>query len=235
MDTGLRFMVPVIRIAISFCMCAVVWGQDASRVAPDPAAANTMHKRIFWIIPNYRTYPSDAQYHPLTAREKFRIARQDSLDPGTFALAGALAGIGQLNDTNPSFGQGAAGYGRRYGTSYGDLVIGDYLTVAILPTLLHQDPRYFRKGSGSTASRLGHAVKQIFWTRMDSGKYFVNFSELGGNAAAAAISNAYYPDYRTAGDTAERFGMQIGLDVAGNILKEFWPDINGRLHHHKKP
>jgi hypothetical protein len=216
-------------------MCGAVWGQDANRVAPDPVAANPVQKRIFWIIPNYRTYPTDGQYHSLTARQKFKIARQDVLDPGTFLMAGAIAGIGQLSNTNPSFGQGAAGYGRRYGTSYGDLAIGDFMTTAIFPSMLHQDPRYFRKGSGSAVSRLGHAVEQIFWTRMDSGRYMVNFSELGGNAAAAAISNAYYPDYRTAGDTAQRFGIQVGLDVAGNVLKEFWPDLESRLHHSKKP
>jgi hypothetical protein len=217
-------------------MSAVVWGQDASRAAPDPAAANPPQKRIFWIIPNHRTYPADAPYHPLTTREKFKIARQEVLDPGTFVMAGALAGIGQWSDTNPSFGQGTAGYARRYGTSYGDLAIGDYLTAAIVPSLIHQDPRYFRKGSGSAFSRVGHAVSQMFWTRMDSGRYFVNFSELGGNLAAAGIANAYYPDYRTLGDTAERYGIQIALDVAGNIIKEFWPDVQGKVqHHHKKP
>jgi hypothetical protein len=218
-------------------MCAALWGQSANRVAPDPAQPNTGPKRILWIIPNYRTYPADGQYHPLTTRQKFRIARQDSLDPGTFILAGFLSGVGQLSNQNPSFGQGAAGYARRYGTSYGDLLIGDYMTTAIFPSLLHQDPRYFRKGSGSAGSRLGHAVKQIFWTRKDSGGHTVNISELGGNAVAAGISNAYYPDYRTASDTAQRYSVQIGLDVAGNILKEFWPDMEGALHHHnnKKP
>jgi hypothetical protein len=216
-------------------MCAAAWGQDASRAAPDPAQpANTQQKRILWIIPNHRTYPANAPYHPLTVGEKFKIAQHEVLDPGTFVLAGALAGIGQLSNSNPSFGQGAAGYARRYGTSYGDLAIGDYLTAAIFPSLLRQDPRYFRKGSGSAISRVGHAVKQICWTRMDSGRYMVNFSELGGNATAAAIANAYYPDYRTAGDTAQRFGIQVALDVAGNVLKEFWPDLDGRLHH-KKP
>jgi hypothetical protein len=188
-----------------------------------------VQKRIFWIIPNYRTYPLNARYQPITTREKFKIAQQDVLDPGTFVMAGALAGIGQWSNTNPSFGQGAAGYARRYGTTYGDLAIGDYLTAAIIPSLIKQDPRYFRKGSGSGFSRLGHAVAQIFWTRMDSGKYMVNFSELGGNFAAAGIANAYYPDHRSMGDTAERFGMQVGIDVAGNILKEFWPDIAGVL------
>jgi hypothetical protein len=219
---------------VLFSICAAAWGQDASRVAPDPAQANSGPKRIFWIIPNHRTYPDGGPYKPLTTGQKFKIAQQEVLDPGTFVLAGFLAGIGQWSNDNPSFGQGAAGYARRYGTSYGDLAIGDYLTTAIFPSLLHQDPRYFRKGTGSFHSRLGHATKQIFWTRMDSGKYNFNYSEIGGNATAAAISNAYYPDYRTAGDTAKRFGIQIGLDMAGNILKEFWPDIARVAPGHKK-
>jgi len=217
-------------------MCTALWGQSANRVAPDPAAANQSQGRLFWIIPNHRTHPADAPYHPLTTGEKFKIARQEVLDPGTFLLAGAIAGIGQWNNSNPSFGQGAAGYARRYGTSYGDLAIGDYLTGAIVPSLIHQDPRYFRKGSGSGFSRLGYAMRQIFWTRMDSGKYSVNFSELGGNLAASGIANAYYPDNRSWGDTVQRFGVQIGLDMAGNVLKEFWPDIQGKVqHHNKKP
>jgi hypothetical protein len=224
----------VTRYTIALCMCGAVWGQDANRVAPEPAAAKPVQKRIFWIIPNYRTHPTGGPYKPLTTREKFRIARHDSLDPGTFLLSGLVAGIGQANNSNPSFGQGTAGYSRRYGTSYGDFVISDYMTAAIFPTMLRQDPRYFRKGTGSAMSRLGHAVVWIVWTRMDSGRYFVNFSELGGNAVAAGIANAYYPDNRSVGETASRFGIQIGLDVAGNILKEFGPDLQGKVLHHGK-
>jgi hypothetical protein len=224
----------VTRFAISLLICGAVWGQDASRVAPDPAQPQPAQGRILWIIPNHRTVPSTGPYHPLTTKEKFHLAQKEALDPGTFVLAGLLAGQGQWSNTNPSFGQGAAGYGRRYGTSYADLAIGDYMTTAIFPSLLHQDPRYFRKGSGSAYSRIGHAVTQIFWTRMDSGKYNVNYSELGGNAVAAGIANAYYPDRRTASDTAQRFGVQIALDVAGNVMKEFWPDLQGKLPGHKK-
>jgi hypothetical protein len=222
------------RLAIALLLCGVVRGQDASRVVPDPVQPKPMQKRIFWIIPNYRTTPLETHYHPITAREKFKIARQDVLDPGSFLLAGAIAGIGQATNNNESFGQGTAGYARRYGTAYGDIVIGDYMTAAIVPSLIHQDPRYFRKGSGSGMSRLGHSLKQIVWTRMDSGRYMFNFSEVGGNLAAAGIANAYYPDNRTLGDTGQRFAMQIGLDMAGNILKEFWPDVEGKLHGHKK-
>src|SRR5438128_1570784 len=123
---------------------------------PEPA-----QKRIFGIIPNYRTYPSLSTYTPLTPREKFKIATQDSFDRGNFVLAAIFAGEGQLTNSNPSFGQGAAGYARYLGTSYADLVIGNYAAEAIFPSLLHQDPRYFRRGTGSTWSRLGYSVSQL--------------------------------------------------------------------------
>ncbi len=188
-------------------------------------------RRILGIIPNYRTYPLPKVYKPISSKEKFKLATKDSFDVGTVLLAGAVGGINQANNSNPSFGQGAAGYGRYFGTAYGDLVIGNYMTVAIYPSLLHQDPRYFRRGTGTVPSRLGYAVKQIFWTHNDSGRMGFNYSEICGNATAVAISRAYYPDNRTAGDAVAAFGFQIGIDMAGNVLKEFWPDIDKKLPH----
>jgi hypothetical protein len=186
-------------------------------------------KRAFWIIPNYRTSPSLLNYEPLTAGEKFKIATDDAFDRGTIVLAGFFAGQAQLTNSNRSFGQGAAGYGRYFGTAYGDLLIGDYMTEAVFPTILHQDPRYFRRGTGSKWSRTGYAVGQIFWTHNDSGKKQFNYSEILGNSVSAGISTAYYVDNRTAGDVASKFGMQIGVDMAANILKEFWPDLQRKF------
>ncbi len=103
------------------------------------------------------------------------------------------------------------------------------MTEGVFPALLHQDPRYFRKGTGGAWSRLGYAVGQIVWTHGDSGRGQFNYSELGGNAAAVAISTAYYPDGRNASDAAGRWGTQLAVDAAGNILKEFWPDIHRKL------
>jgi hypothetical protein len=99
------------------------------------------------------------------------------------------------------------------------------MTEAIYPTLLHQDPRYFRRGTGSTLSRLGYAVSQIFWTHNDSGGMQFNFSEIVGNSTAIAISNTYHPDSRNASDAVLGLGIQIGVDMAGNILKEFSPEL----------
>ena len=100
---------------------------------------------------------------------------------------------------------------------------------AVFPTLLHQDPRYFRRGTGGW-SRLGYATGQTFWTHRDSGGTQFNYSEIAGNSAAVAISNAYYADNRTASGAVSRLGMQLGVDMASNILKEFWPDLQRKFH-----
>jgi hypothetical protein len=186
-------------------------------------------KRIFGIIPNFRTFPSLLHYQPLTTQQKFKIAAQDSFDRGTFVLAALFAGEGQLTRANPSFGNGAAAYGRYLGTAYADFVIGDFMTEAIYPTLLHQDPRYFRRGQGSGLSRFGYAIGQLFQTHTDRGGIQFNYSEVIGNASAVAISNAYYPDDRNATDALVKLSTQLGVDMASNILKEFSPDIYRHL------
>jgi len=182
-------------------------------------------KRVLGIIPNYRTSPSLKNYKPLTPGEKFKMASQDSFDRGAFVLGALFGGEAQLTKATPSFGQGVAGYARYFSTSYAGFVVGNFMTEGIYPTLLHQDPRYFRRGSGSVLSRLGYAAGQIFWTHKDSGGMQFNFSEIAGNSTAVAISNAYLPDNRDASDAARSLGVQIGVDMAGNILKEFSPEL----------
>ena len=187
------------------------------------------NKRIFGIIPNNRTSPSLRESEPLTSRDKFKIATEDAFDRGSFALAAIFAGEAQLTNANRSFGQGAAGYGKYYGAAFADFTIGDYMTEAIYPSLLHQDPRYFRKGIGRGWSRLGYAMGQIFWTHTDSGGTQFNYSEVIGNSTAVAVSNAYYSDNRTASDAISKLGTQLGVDMASNILKEFWPDVTRKF------
>lgn len=194
-------------------------GDEATTVAQPES------KRILGIIPNYRTSPSLDDFKPLSSGEKFRIASQDAFDRGTFGLAALFGGQAQLTNANRSYGQGAAGFGRYFGSAFGDFAIGDYMTEAVFPSLLHQDPRYFRRGTGSGWSRLRYAAGQIFFTHGDSGNRQFNFSEVIGNSAAVAISNAYYADNRTASDAVSKLGMQLGVDMASNILKEFWPEL----------
>ena len=207
-----------------------------SAVAQETSSNPTQEQesnRAFWIIPNYRTSPNLLNYEPLTAGQKFKIATDDSFDRGTVVLAGFVAGESQLTNDNKSFGQGGAGYGRYFGTAFGGFVIGDYMTEAVFPTILHQDPRYFRRGMGSKWGRLAYAVGQTFWTHNDSGKTQFNYSEIVGNSVAAGISMSYYSDNRTARDAASMLGLQVGLDAAANVLKEFWPDLQRAFHRHK--
>jgi hypothetical protein len=219
--------------SFSFGQQASLEGPAVSQsAAPQPLPSES--RRIFGIIPNNRTWPSLKDYKPLSTQEKFRIARADSLDRGTFILAAAFAGEAQLTNADPSFGQGVRGYARYFGTSYGDFVIGNYMSEAIYPALLHQDPRYFRRGAGSTWSRLAYAMGQIFWTHTDSDRTQLNYSELLGNSTAVAISNAYYPDHRSAANSASKLGLQIGVDMASNVLKEFGPDISRRFSRHRQ-
>lgn len=193
-------------------------------VTAEPAPVES--KRIFGIFPNNRTAPTLKNHKRLSPKEKFAIARADSFDRGTIFLAAVFGAEGQRTNADPSFGQGMTGYVHYFGTSYADVVIGNYMTEAIYPTLLHQDPRYFRRGIGSGWSRLGYAMGQIFWTHTDSDGTQFNYSEILGNSTAVAISEAYYPDNRNVSDAVSKVGVQIGVDMASNVLKEFWPDVN---------
>jgi hypothetical protein len=199
---------------------------------PPPAALPLESKRILGIIPNNRTWPSLTDYKPLTSKEKFKIAQQDSFDRGTLILAALFAADAQATNANRVYGQGVKGYAQYFGASYADLVIGNYMSEAIYPALLHQDPRYFRRGIGSTWSRMGYAVGQTFWTHTDSGRTQFNYSEILGNSTAVAISNLYYQDNRSVANSGTKLGMQIGVDMASNVLKEFWPDVSRKFKKH---
>jgi hypothetical protein len=215
----------------SFAACQ----QDsAAGATPDPAGnavpdADHYHKHIFYIIPNFRTSPELNPYVPISAKEKFTLARQDSFDRGTVALAALFAAEDMGSNANRSFGEGVEGYSKYLGASYGGFVIGNYMTEGIFPAMLHQDPRYFRRGHGSFLARVGYTVGQSFITHGDSGRMEFNASEIFGNSAAVAISEIYEKDNRTAHDAVSALAIQVGVDTAANILKEFWPDIDRRF------
>jgi len=209
---------------------SVASAQSSSSEAPATNIAPSVEsKRLLGVVPNYRSSPSLQNYQPLSPGDKFKIASEDAFDRGTVILAGIFGAESQATNANRSFGQGAAGFGGYFGAAYGDLVSSDYMTEGVFPVLLHQDPRYFRKGQGSGWSRLGYAAGQIFWTHTDSGGTQFNYSEIVGNSTAVAISNAYYADNRTASHAADKLGVQIGVDMASNILKEFWPDLQRKF------
>jgi hypothetical protein len=192
---------------------------------------------LLWVIPNYRTSPAPTDYSPLTVRENFKLAAENSWDRGTVALGALFAAQAQASNSNRSFGQGTAGDAQYLGASYGDFVVGTYMTEGVFPSLLHQDPRYFRCGSGSGWSRLMYSLSQSCITRGDSGHIQPNYSEWLGNSAAVAISNAYDADNQTAHDAVTGLPVQVGVDAAANVLKEFYPDLETlfrRKHRREK-
>jgi len=204
-----------------FAVCALLPACARSQQSDAPED-QTPPRHILWVIPNFRTSPVLKDYKPITPGAKFKIAAEDTFDRGTVALAAVFAAQGQMSNSNRSFGQGVEGF-MHYGvTAYADFAIGNYMTEAIYPTILHQDPRYFRRGSGRALSRLGYAIGQIFWTHTDSGGHQFNYSEIVGNATAVAISMSYYPENRNASDAISKLGTQIALDTAVNVIKEFW-------------
>ena len=225
-------------ISASLALCFSI--PSAAQDAPDQTSKQQTSvappdKRIFGIIPNYRTSTFPNPYQPLTTAQKFRIAEQDALDRGTFVLAAAYAAEGQAMRSSASFGQEPGGYAHYFAASYADWAGADFMTEAIFPSLLHQDPRYFRKGTGSGFKRLTYAMSQIFRTHTDSGGHAFNFSEVCGNATMVAISQAYYPDNRSARSAGTALAIQLGDDMASNILKEFYPDLRRWLSRRHDP
>jgi hypothetical protein len=145
------------------------------------------------------------------------------VDPVSFVLIGVIAGIQQSQDQFSGYGQGAAGYGKRYGASYANLVSGTFIGSAILPSLLKQDPRYFYKGTGSKRSRILYAIATSVICKGDNGRWQPNYSSIGGNLAAGAISNLYYPekDRDGVGLTFEGGAIGIGATAGANLIEEF--------------
>jgi hypothetical protein len=178
-------------------------------------------QRVLGFIPNfYVTYIPNAA--PLNTRQKFELAWKSTLDPVTFAITGAVAGIQQANNQFSGYGQGAQGYAKRYGASYADVVTNTFIAGAILPSLLKQDPRYFYKGTGSIRSRVFYAIANSVICKGDNGHWQANYSGILGGLAAGGISNLYYPaSDRGAGLTFENAAIGIGASAAANLLQEF--------------
>jgi len=200
---------------------------------PEPSIS-PVNDRIFWTLPNYLTVENAERVPRLTVGGKFRLTAKDSLDPVEFPFAAIVAGIGQAQNSEPSYKQGLAGYTRRYATAFADNTVGNFMTEAVFPSLLHQDPRYFQIGKGGFLRRTGYALSRLLITRADSGLGQPNYSEVIGNMAAAELASVYHPvQDRSLSNTAGIFGTQLIWDGVANELKEFWPDIHRRLSRKK--
>lgn len=213
--------------------------QADNAAAPQaPLKGGVPDKRILGVLPNYRTVQDTGDVEPIPGRRKMWIASKDTFDYPIWLLAAGFAGLYQLDNENPSFGQGVKGYFRRYGTSLADQMMGNVLTEGVFPVLLHEDPRYFRRGTGSKKSRVWYAATRVLVTRTDAGTNRFNFSEILGNSIAVGISNAYYPQDRDVSDNVKKLGLQFCTDAFSNVLKEFWPDIKQKFfakHRDQQP
>ena len=219
--------------------------------APDSKNAGTSNDRLFYTLPNFLSLENAGNVPPLTTKQKFAVVARGTFDPVQFPWWGLLAGISQADNSEPAYGQGAAGYGKRYATTAADSIIENFMTGAVFPSVLHQDPRFFQSGEGGFARRSGYAISRIFVTRTDSGHSQFNYSEILGSATAAAISTFSYhprstylstptnphmfiPSDRTLENAASVWGTQVGLDTFTIFLKEFWPDVHRKLSRKKK-
>ena len=186
---------------------------------------------LFFALPNFLTLENGGNVPPLTTGQKFKVVTRSSFDYIQVPWYAFLAGISQAQNSEPGYGQGAAGYGKRFGASYADGTIENFMTGAILPSVFHQDPRFFQSSTGGFWRRTGYAMSRIVVTRTDSGHQQFNISEVFGSAASAAISTySYHPSAdRTWSNTASVWGTQIGYDTMTIVVREFWPDIRRKL------
>ena len=179
-------------------------------------------QRVLGAIPNfYVSYTPNPE--PLSSGQKYRLAWRTSIDPVSIAISGGIAGVEQSQDDFNGYGQGAGGYAKRFGAVYADGFVGTFLADAVFPSLLHQDPRYFYKGTGSIRSRALYAIASVVICKGDNGRWQPNYSNVLGNLAAAGISNVYYPasDREGAELTIRNSLIGTGAAAVGALFQEF--------------
>jgi len=213
--------------------------------APTPAGTPTQAvippskrepKRILGIMPNYRAVSAGEIPPPPTPKQAFMIATHNSFDYSSVIFVGMTSALAEWTDAHPQLGQGMPGYGRYYWRGFVDKTDGNYLVIFALPTILHEDERYYAKGEGGFWKRGIYAATRILITPNYHGHNTFNASEVFGRGAAQAISTTYYPSQdRTFGDIAVKYGWAMGRDALTNIFREFWPDISTHvLHRHQQ-
>jgi hypothetical protein len=200
--------------------------------APAQPDEGKQTKRILWIVPNFRAVSAGVNLPPQSVKEKFKTGALDSFDYSSFIFAGIQAGISQVTDAYPVFHQGAAGYARYYWHTFADQTDENLWVEGILPSVFHQDSRYYTLGHGGFIKRGFYAVSRTVITRTDSGKETFNVSEVLGSGVSAAISSTYYPSqYQTWTKTGQRWLTNVLLDFGTFAAKEFWPDVNRAIFH----
>ena len=217
--SGQTLLVPPMVISIATVVTAVKVTGDPVEVATEQVREQEQ-QRVLRFIPNfYVTYRQDAA--PLTTKLKFRLAWKSSTDPVTILGTAFLAGLQQAGDQYGEFGQGAEGYGKRLGAGYVDVVASTFLSGAIFPSLLKQDPRYFYKGIGSTHSRLGYAIANSVMCKGDNGRWQVNYSNIAGAFGGAALSSTLYPTTNRGIHTLSNGFVRLGESSLAGVIQEF--------------
>jgi hypothetical protein len=206
-------------------------GADNKDPAIQEQKTSIKDDRLFWLVPNYLTVENANQIPPLTTGQKFKLVALGAFDPFEYPYVGIIAGINQAENSDPSYGWGFKGYAKRYGSAFADTTIENFMVGAVLPSLLHQDPRFYQLGKGTFFHRFGYTALRIVFTRTDSGKIQFNYSEVAGSAIAAAISDTYHsPQERTVRNSVNTWWEQVAGDLLSYEVKEFWPDIHRKLH-----
>jgi Carboxypeptidase regulatory-like domain len=236
LHSGESCTVPQIALAVALNITDVEVSLSRIQVAEEQIK-DEEKQRVFGFIPNfYVTYDP----HPvaLTSKQKFELAWKTTIDPVTFAIVGGIAGVQQAQNAFSGYGQGAQGYAKRYGSTYGNLVTGTFIGSAILPSLFKQDPRYFYKGTGTKQSRILYAIANSVICKGDNGHWQTNYSNILGSLAAGAISNLYYPAENRNGAalTFENTAIGIGATAAANLIEEFlMRKLTSNVPSHAKP
>ena len=206
-----------------------LFAQDPTDPSLAPGSQPFEKGRILHFIPDFETVDPGGPVAPLSVKQKFQLFAGPTFDPTFLAKAAALAAIQQAAHWTPDYGQGGKAYAQRVGAEAAGMATGSFFSNTLFPTVFHQDPRYFRKGTGSVKSRVWYAVSRTFITRQDSGKPSFNYSQIGGIAASTALTNLYYPTAnRTAGSNASGFAIGIGTVAIWNVVAEFAPSRNGK-------
>jgi hypothetical protein len=215
-----------------FFALRVAYPQTSEREIAEEQLQQQKRQRMFGIFPNFNaSYVSNPA--PLSSSQKFRLAFRGAIDPMTFGVSAIDAATSQMSDRFHDYGQGMQGYAKRFGASYADSFNGTMLAGGVFPSLLHQDPRYFRKGTGSFMPRVFYAMSTTFRAKSDKGKWMPNYSNILGNLAAGGISNLYYPaSDRGAALTVQRAFVVTAEGAIGSIFVEFWPDISTKFFKH---
>ena len=220
--------------------------KDKKTPATNGKVAGTSNDRLFYTLPNFLSLETTSKLPPMTTKQKYAVVARGTFDYVQYPWWAFLSGISQADNSEPGYGQGWGAYGKRFATAAADGTIENFMTGAVLPSFLHQDPRFYQSSEGSFKQRAWYAVSRIFVTRADSGATQFNYSEIVGSAMSASISTFSYhprstyistpsnprqfvPSDRTLANAANVWGSQIGYDTLTIVVKEFWPDIHRKL------